>query len=456
MIIEYSSFAGHYRFVDSHHQRFPGANTFTVIVGKNGTGKSRLLRNIILNLLGRDVPSSLFDRNELLPKHEPLGSLHTYVSPNKIICASTSPFDRFPLPRRAAVIPGYSYLGLRGLPSNNLSVSYLSKTINTLVDSIANTPERTSSITNILRYLGYEPSITISLQTLPRSILEELIRVHDPHSWAQDRMRTGPMGLVSDTLNCFRQMLEAPPRLILDAARRMTQGERQEKWRRSCEISIEAGRLNARSSKGDSTSDVLLYLKAGLLRLKEVILRKHETAEQIKISDASSGEQSVLLSLLGIGSQIRDGSLVCIDEPEVCLHPEWQEKYIQLLHQTFDHVSGCHFLIATHSPQIVAQLPEGNCHVMSMDTGIATNAKRYSHKSIDYQLAEVFGAPGFRNEYLSRVALSLFSSVSKRRAFDEKSRKTLSGLEKVTGLLQPGDPVLDIITALKEMRQQYE
>lgn len=53
------------------------------------------------------------------------------------------------------------------------------------------------------------------------------------------------------------------------------------------------------------------------------------------IKDASSGEQSIILSILGIASKIKDNSLICIDEPEICLHPEWQEKYIEILTQTF-------------------------------------------------------------------------------------------------------------------------
>ena len=162
------------------------------------------------------------------------------------------------------------------------------------------------------------------------------------------------------------------------------------------------------------------------------------------------------MGLLGIGSHITDGSLICIDEPEVCLHPEWQEKYIELLFNTFRHYRGCHFLIATHSPQIVAQIPQGNCYVMSMEDGIARSASDYSQRSIDFQLAEVFNAPGFRNEYLSRIALNAFARVSKTKRFDEQSRDDLAILRRLVHEMHANDPLIDLITALEEMASAYE
>ncbi|WP_223961329.1 AAA family ATPase [Paraburkholderia sabiae] len=389
-------------------------------------------------------------------KPEADADIRTLIEFEKVICVSTSPFDRFPLPRRSSVIEDYSYLGLRGLPSANLSFAYLSKTVATLVESAATHREQTDAIAGVLDYLGYEPSMTISLQTLPSTVLEELARNKDPIDYVRERMQGAHSIFSSDSTNALKRMLDVHPAYIQETAAKLVRISRSTRYR-IADVLIERGDLRVRSTTAlGEGSDILQYLHTGFLRLKEVTLRKRGSTESLRINDASSGEQSVVLSLLGIASQIRDRSLICIDEPEICLHPEWQEKYIHLLHSSFRHIRDCHFLIATHSPQIVAQLPGDNCYVMPMETGVATNARRYSHKSIDYQLAEVFKAPGFRNEYLSRIALSLFSSVSKRRAFDDKSRATLSELEKVADLLQSGDPVLDIISALKEMRQQYE
>jgi len=61
-------------------------------------------------------------------------------------------------------------------------------------------------------------------------------------------------------------------------------------------------------------------------------------------SDLSSGELSVLSLILGLTATITDDSLICIDEPEINLHPQWQEKIIELIELVSENYYGCHFL----------------------------------------------------------------------------------------------------------------
>ncbi|KXV15622.1 hypothetical protein CR51_02105 [Caballeronia megalochromosomata] len=455
---------GRFQFVHQHYGRFPGSNTFTVIVGRNGTGKSRLLRSLILNLMGGVLSGEQWDRSERGGRYEPLGNLQKSEAPSHIISVSTSPFDRFPLPRRGNVVAGYTYLGLRGLPSSNLSLAYLSKIVSTLFLSAQSNPAQAEAVAGVLEYLAYEPTISVSFQLIPEVLLKELANAEHPHEALEERMRNSGPFFPNDAVNGYRQMFESPTEDVKRALD-LVQSRRLSRRQRTIHLRLNKHGIAIGDTEGGSAdflsgdfvlAEALFLLRVGMLRLKDVVLFKRGERESFNITDASSGEQAVVLSLLGIGSQIRDGALICIDEPEICLHPEWQEKYIHLLYKTFSHFEGCHFVIATHSPQIVAQLPAGNCHVMSMETGTAEPANSYSHKSIDYQLAEVFRAPGYRNEYLSRTALTLFSSVSKKRGFDLEARITMGKLESMIHLLNNDDPVLDLILALKEMRSAYE
>ncbi|MBO0356367.1 AAA family ATPase [Hymenobacter sp. BT186] len=196
-------------------------------------------------------------------------------------------------------------------------------------------------------------------------------------------------------------------------------------------------------------------MHSGILRLREVNLSKINTNRPYSIIDASSGEQSVVIGFLGIASQIKDNSLICIDEPEICLHPEWQEKYIKLLLDTFKHYKGCHFLIATHSPQIISNLDTNNCFVLSMDTGKITNADSLINNSIDFQLANVFKSPGFKNEYLSRIALSVFTKVSSKKQFDNKDTENYTVLISQENFLDREDPVYTLLLAIKKLHKLY-
>ncbi|WP_196486114.1 ATP-binding protein [Burkholderia cepacia] len=430
-------------------------NTYTVIVGKNGTGKSRLLRAVVFGLFDAEIREELVDRSDRAELRQLFFELDTEFSPEQVICVSTSPFDRFPLLRRNQNIPGYAYLGMRGLSSANQSLSYLSKIANTLVDSVQSDKRQANAIAGVLDYLGYESSITLSWQLLSQRLVDDLLQAANPRDAARELIRRGPAMFLSEVAGNYQRIIDTPAdklRHALELARHVQLGKRSH----FVKLWLDEYGLASEVQDEFGLEDVLLLINTGLLRLRQVELRKKGADRGFLINHASSGEQAVVLSLLGIGSQIRDRSLICIDEPEVCLHPEWQEKYIQLLYSTFHHFKGCHFVIATHSPQIIAQLPEGNCYVMSMETGLATDASTYSRKSIDYQLAELFGAPGTRNEYLSRKALNVFSSVSKNRAFDSDSLKTLVALEKMVDLLHEDDPVLDLILALRERRNRYE
>ena len=456
MLRSYSDAIRQFNFVSSQGERSSDQNTFTIMVGRNGTGKSRLLRSVVINLLSDVVDPDCFTREERInfnTNHR--GELDFQWHPTRIICASTSPFDRFPLPRRDQATESYSYLGLRGLPSANLGLAYMSRVIFSLLNAAHSSREQAASIESVLRYLGYEGALGATLQLAPSRFVDELIETGNPVQLIQEFVGRSAGPFHADNVSGLKNLLnftEPDLREVIDAARRIAYAAPN----RRLSLTVNGYGLKIDSMASVEIDRVLLLARSGLLRLREVVLHRHEFGQPIKLHEASSGEQAVVMGLLGIGSHITDGSLICIDEPEVCLHPEWQEKYIELLFNTFRQYRGCHFLIATHSPQIVAQIPEGNCYVMSMEDGIAKSASDYSQRSIDFQLAEVFNAPGFRNEYLSRIALNAFARVSKTKRFDEQSRGDLAILRRVVVEMRANDPLRDLITALEEMASTYE
>lgn len=456
MLRSYSNETRSYNFVSSDSGRSSDANTFTIMVGRNGTGKSRLLRSVVINLLSDVVDHECFTREERISFNaDQSGELDFRWHPTRIICASTSPFDRFPLPRRDQTPAGYSYLGLRGLPSASLGLAYMSRIVFSLLNSAHSSREQAQSIKAVLRYLGYEGAMGVTLQLAPTRFIDELLRAHDPAAVVHEFLNRSMGPFLAENILGLRTLLTLTKpdlRKVVDAARQVASAIPT----RRLNITVTGRGLNIGSIVGIDMNSVLLLAQSGLLRLREIVLHKNEFDRPIKLHEASSGEQAVVMGLLGIGSHITDGSLICIDEPEVCLHPEWQEKYIELLFNTFRMYRGCHFLIATHSPQIVAHIPEGNCYVMSMEDGIARSASDYSQRSIDFQLAEVFDAPGFRNEYLSRIALNTFARVSKTKRFNEQSTGDLAILRRMVLGMRANDPLIDLIAALEEMASTYE
>lgn len=461
MLRSYRADSRAYDFVQWDWPKYGDENTFTVIVGRNGTGKSRLLRAVVTHLIEDRIDRNALVRDERINLvRDPRSSLEFDTPPSHVICVSTSPFDKFPLLRRDRVAPGYIYLGLRGLPSQNLGLAYMARTVFALIDAAATSPTQARAVASVLEYLDYEGVIHVALHLPPTSFLEELLASEDPGGVLEEYLGR-PMLYPGEGLGPLRQLQAMEPEKfseVIDAARRvvplLTRG-RSDVSRGRVDVFVNANGVHIEARWPGDSSDLLLLARSGLLRLREVVLSKRGVDRPLKLHEASSGEQAVVMGLLGIGSQIRDGALVCIDEPEVCLHPEWQEKYIELLFNTFRQYRGCHFIIATHSPQIVAQLPSGNCYVMSMEDGSARNASEFAQRSIDFQLAEVFHAPGYRNEYLGRLALNCFARVSKTKKFDKDALQALDSLRRVFATLRADDPLRELIAALEQMLKTY-
>lgn len=77
----------------------------------------------------------------------------------------------------------------------------------------------------------------------------------------------------------------------------------------------------------------------------------------IRPSQLSSGEQQITVLAYEILFKSQPGTLVIVDEPEISLHVLWQDTLIDDLSR-MGRASGVQFLMATHSPVILAGHPE--------------------------------------------------------------------------------------------------
>lgn len=431
----------------------PKANVYTIIVGKNGTGKSRLLGSVVRNTVSHFMPGlkeegSVFNGS---------GDTKSDSVPQKIIAVSNSPFDRFPIYKGYRQIENYSYLGVREIMSVNIGLSYMSKIMSSLIKSILTTPAQMPEIAGVLAYLGYTENIRIRAEArLNASFIKGILTAKNKEAEIYIARQSRPVFQPFNRNFFFNEDQSVSKKKVSQFIRILKKYPTNKDLNKAFSI-IEIGKNGFYNTSIDKDywEDLVFLMDSGVVKVRDVMLEKRETLRPFSIYEASSGEQSVVLSILGISSQIKDNSLICIDEPEVCLHPEWQEKYIKILTSTFGMYEGCHFIIATHSPQIVSNLVENNSYILSMETGKIIDAKRVIKQSADFQLAEVFNSPGFKNEFLSRIALNIFSKVSNRKNFDDSDLKNYKLLQGQSDHLQKNDPVLDLYNAISEMYKIY-
>lgn len=101
---------------------------------------------------------------------------------------------------------------------------------------------------------------------------------------------------------------------------------------------------------------------SGLDREKNIFFT-NELNEKISIDELSTGEKELLSKIFYLYiSDIKD-SIVLIDEPEISLHPSWQNKIIKI-YKNFAKQNNNQIIIATHSPQIVASTPNESLRVL--------------------------------------------------------------------------------------------
>lgn len=82
---------------------------------------------------------------------------------------------------------------------------------------------------------------------------------------------------------------------------------------------------------------------------------KYETSRTKQLDDLSSGEFAMITRFMELAGKLESNSLILIDEPETFLSPKWTNEFIYLLKTLFKNMD-CHFIIASQSPFIVSNL----------------------------------------------------------------------------------------------------
>ncbi|GAB3522040.1 ATP-binding protein [Photobacterium alginatilyticum] len=458
-------------------------NYITVMTGKNGSGKSSILEFISSNFVKNDdflryhperwsrgfnKISDGYNENTItyksggykvvakeLSKELAMAFIsrahpeNRYeVFPTKLICLSTSPFDRFPANKRRLKYENdeevlesiYTYIGLKSSASS-LSVKSL---INNVIDSILKSPDRIRSnidvIKDTLSYLGYGKRIRLTFKSnMPPSTLF-----------------SGDKSAVLDWLinnHCIEPNLsfnEQTDKLLLATS---TLRAKHNNVKGQFSVSI---RLSEEHILNDEyIASVRMLLSSGVIRMMGFKLSlKEDNRKFITFSHASSGEQCLALMMLGIASVIENNSLICMDEPEISLHPKWQEEFIPMIQKAFNSYRGCHFIIATHSPLIISKLNSQNCSVLDLDRNELVNKFNTTEFSSDYQLATLFKAPGFKNQYLVNECLDILSHLSKSADAEASIMTRSKKVIELISTLDENDPVYSLASTIQKVIEE--
>jgi len=91
---------------------------------------------------------------------------------------------------------------------------------------------------------------------------------------------------------------------------------------------------------------------------------KNSLGKEFDINGLSSGEKQLFLRGLSLKFLEANNSIILIDEPEISLHPEWQQKIIKV----YENIGmNNQLIIATHSPHIVGDIKAEQLRILIKD-----------------------------------------------------------------------------------------
>jgi len=101
----------------------------------------------------------------------------------------------------------------------------------------------------------------------------------------------------------------------------------------------------------ETLKDIKLNIEFSRLdKKKQIFFKKH--GKEFSIDELSSGEKNLFARFLYLNFMEIKNKVILIDEPELSLHPSWQNKILKL-YENFAIKNNCQIIIATHSPQII-------------------------------------------------------------------------------------------------------
>lgn len=163
----------------------------------------------------------------------------------------------------------------------------------------------------------------------------------------------------------------------------------------------------------------------------EPIFRLKENGKEILIEDLSAGEKQIFFRGGSLLQNIKDNTIVLIDEPEISLHPEWQQKILDF----YKNINNDNqFIFATHSPQIVSCCKREEIIVLikEQDKIIKKeNIKETYGLPNEQMLLSIFNVSTVRNQKLQELLNEYRSLYAKQELATAQELKRLAELNEI-------------------------
>ena len=200
--------------------------------------------------------------------------------------------------------------------------------------------------------------------------------------------------------------------------------------------------LEARKKRTEEINGIfnILELDVKLKRIskdgKNMPIFENSQGEEFNINKLSSGEKQLFLRTLSIKMLEPEDSIILIDEPELSLHPKWQQQIIKV-YQSIG--KNNQIIVATHSPHILGSVHSENIIILSKNEENKivpiTGEELYSSygQTSDRILEDIMGMKSARNIEVQNLLDDVRNLVSENRYETDEFKEKYNELENILG-----------------------
>ena len=181
----------------------------------------------------------------------------------------------------------------------------------------------------------------------------------------------------------------------------------------------------------------------------------NSSGDKFDINELSSGEKQLFLRTLAIKMLNPENSIILIDEPELSLHPKWQQKIVDVYRKIGKNNQ---IIIATHSPDILGSVKKENIMLLDKTNDgkiiVKTGNELYNSygQPTDRVLKDIMGLETTRNPKVFKLLEKAGELVDKNEYESEEFKAKYKELRDILGKKDEDLLLMDMDIQIRKKR----
>ena len=180
---------------------------------------------------------------------------------------------------------------------------------------------------------------------------------------------------------------------------------------------------------------------------RNITLFTNSSGDEFDINELSSGEKQLFLRTLAIRMLNPENSIILIDEPELSLHPKWQQRIVDVYKKIGKNNQ---IIIATHSPHILGSVRKENIMLLDKDDDgkivVRTGDELYDSygQPTERILEDIMGLKTTRNQEIFDKLEKIREMVNEDKYETDDFKKEYGDLKEILGTMDEDIMLIDM------------